>query len=116
MQRKGLTSTIIISIFVLINLFIFFTMLIHADPADLSAGVNPEEMGEMSILAFLIYGYVMVFIWGWMLLIALTHAICLIFTIRNRKADSRTIRIINIVLDVCNVALIITPILKIWVF
>ena len=53
MQRKGLTSTIIISIFVLINLFIFFTMLIHADPADLSAGVNPEEMGEMSLLAVL---------------------------------------------------------------
>ena len=50
---------------------------------------------------------------GWAALIALTHAICLIFTIRNRKSPIKAIRIINLVLDAANIFLIIAPIVRI---
>ena len=115
-MKKGLTSTILISILVVINLFLFFTMFINVDPSDLQGSVNTEEMGEMAMVGLLIVGGVLTVIYGWMLLISLTHIICLIFTIRNRRADAKAIRIINLVLDVCNVILILGPILKIWVF
>ena len=115
-MKKGLTSTILISILVVINLFLFFTMFINVDPSDLQYEGSSSDLDEMVMLEFLIMGGVLAVIYGWMLLIALTHVICLIFTIRNRRADAKAIRIINLVLDVCNVILILGPILKIWVF
>ena len=115
-MKKGLTSTILISILVVINLFLFFSIFINVDPSDLQVNGSSEEMGEMVMLEMLVVGGVLAVIYGWMLLIALTHAICLIFTIRNRHADAKAIRCINVVLDVCNALLIVGPILKIWVF
>ena len=117
MQRKGITSTVIISILVLINLFVFFAMLFPGNVEDMFANADADlsEMGELSLLYVAIMGSIVLFFYGWMLAISLTHTICLIFTIRNRKSPLGVIRIINVILDICNIALIVTPILKIWV-
>ena len=116
-SKNGIASTVVISVFTLINLILFFGALIHMDPSAWGGTVPPtEELGEMSILVVAIYGAVLVFLWGWMLAISITHTVCLIFSIRNRKSPLKSIRILSYVLDVLNAVLIVTPILKIWVF
>jgi hypothetical protein len=52
----------------------------------------------------------------WALSIAITHTVCIIFTVKNRKSPLKAVRIINLALDVANVFLIAAPIAKmiIW--
>ena len=113
-MKPRITSTVIISALVLINLFFFVTAIAPVDLATFVGDPLPDNPGEVELLwGGLVVGFVIVFLAGWALSIALTHAICLIFTIKNRRSSLKAIRIINVVLDVANVALIAGPIIKI---
>jgi len=115
MKRPRIVSTVIISILVLINLFIFTTRLM---PLDLQAFIGsplPEDPDGITLLwTGLAAGVAMLTFIGWAAAIALTHAICLIFTIKNRRSSLKAVRIINLVLDVANVFLIVAPIVRIY--
>ena len=118
-MRKGLASTIIISIFVAINLFIFVSIFMNVNLSDVWSNTDAgslDNMGEMAIVAVLIMGAMVTFLYGWLLAIALTHVICLIFTLKNRKSPNRVIRILNVILDACNIFLIIGPVAKVFLF
>ena len=113
-MKPRITSTVIISVLVLINLFFFVAVIAPLDLAGFVGDPVPENPGEIELLwGGLIVGAVIAALAGWALAIALTHAICLIFTIKNRRSSLKAIRIINVVLDVANVALIAGPIIKI---
>ena len=113
-MKPRITSTVIISVLVLINLFLFVTAIAPLDFAEFVGDPLPENPGEIELLwGGLVVGVVIMAFVGWTAAIALTHAICLIFTIKNRRSSLKAVRIINIVLDVANVALIIGPIIKI---
>jgi len=110
-------STIIISILSLINGAILIFLLLPFDAQAFIESNRMEEDADIMVLAVagIIAGYVIVIMYAWMLLIAIVHGICLIFTIKNRKAGNKKIRIYNYVLDVVNVFLIVGPLIKILV-
>ena len=113
-MKTRITSTVIISVFVLINLFVFVNIIAPIDFSDLIGSPLPENHDAVSLMwTSLAAGIVIAVFAIWTAAIALTHAICLIFTIKNRRSPLKAVRIINIVLDVANVALIIGPIIKI---
>ena len=113
-MRPRIASTVIISLLVLINLFLFVAVIAPLDIADIVGNPLPENPGEIELLwGGLAVGIVIVMFTVWAASIALTHAICLIFTIKNRRSSLKTIRIINLALDVANAVLIIGPIIKI---
>lgn len=113
-MKPRITSTVIISALVLINLFIFVNIIAPIDFAELVGYPMPEKHDAVSLMwTSLAAGIVIAVFAIWTAAIALTHAICLIFTIKNRRSSLKAVRIINIVLDVANVALIIGPIIKI---
>lgn len=112
-MKRRIPSTVVIAILVLINLYFLCVALL---PLDLNEVVSPlpENPGEIVLFwGALAAGVAMLTFIGWAALIALTHAICLIFTIRNRKSPIKAIRIINLVLDAANIFLIIAPIVRI---
>jgi len=115
--KKGMISTIIISILSLINGAILIFLLLPFDAQAFIESNRMEEDADIMVLAVagIIAGYVIVIMYAWMLLIAIVHGICLIFTIKNRKAGNKKIRIYNYVLDVVNVFLIVGPLIKILV-
>ena len=108
-------STIIISILSLINGAILIFLLLPFDAQEFIESNRIEEEADIMVLAVagIIAGYVIVIMYAWMLLIAIVHGICLIFTIKNRKAENKKIRVYNYVLDVVNVFLIVGPLIKI---
>ena len=113
-MKPRIASTVIISVLVLINLFFFVTAIAPVDLATFIGDPLPDNPGEIELLwGGLAVGIVIVLIAAWALSIALTHAICLIFTIKNRNSSLKAVRIINLVLDVANVVLILGPIIKI---
>ena len=120
-MKTRIPSTIVISIFVLINSFFMFYLLLPMDIRGLlenSAGSipNDENMGMIAMVPMLLAGAVIVFFLFWMLAIAITHAICLIFTIKNRRSPIKSVRIINVILTVANIALVAAPIVKILIY
>ncbi len=120
-MKTRITSTVIISIFVLINGFFTLYLLLPIDLNNLisdSAGSMPEveNAGMIMMMPLLLLGAMVVFFFCWMLAISVTHAICLIFTIKNRKSPIKAVRIINYVLDAANIFLIATPIIKFIMF
>jgi hypothetical protein len=116
-MKKGILSTIIISITSSINLLTFLFILLPFDTQELIENNQAEENMEFIMVALLgsIVGFAILLIYAWMLAIALIHGICLIFTIKNRKSDTGWIRIYNYVLDAVNVFLILGPIIKILI-
>ncbi len=113
-MKTRITSTVIISVFVLINLFVFVNFIAPVDFADLVGSPLPENHDAISLMwTSMAVGIVIAVFAIWAGAIVLTHAICLIFSIKNRRSPLKAIRIINIVLDVANLALIIGPIIKI---
>ena len=113
-MKKRITSTIIISLFVLINLFVFVNFIAPVDFTDLVGSPLPENHDAVSLMwTSLAAGIVIAMFAVWTGAIALTHAICLIFTIKNRRSPLKAVRIINIALDVANAVLILGPIIKI---
>ena len=120
-MKTRIPSTVIISIFVLINSFFMFFLLIPMDIRELlqSSGESmpdADNMGMIAMVPLLLIGAVVVFFLFWMLAIALTHAICLIFTIKNRRSPLRSVRIINYILSVANILLVAAPIIKILIY
>lgn len=120
------SSTIIIGIFIVISAILIawlvpFNLKEHlAGLAESSNGNVPENAGEMIIiynvvaaiggLAILIAAYVPAFI------ILINSFISLIFSIKNRKSISKTIRIVNYVYDAILVVFIVFSIVKIVLF
>ena len=120
-MKTRIPSTIVTAIFVQINSFFMFFFLLPMDLHQLlesSAESMPETdgMGMIAMVPLLLVGAVIVFFLFWMLAIAITHAICLIFTIRNRRSPIKSVRIINVVLTVANIALVAAPIVKILIY
>ena len=112
--KKGILSSIIISIISVINLVSFLVILLPFDAEELVENNKQKEEVEAMALMFLgiVVGAAILLLYVWIIAIALTHIICLIFTIKNRKSDSKGIRLCNYVLDVVNLFLIIAPLVK----
>ena len=124
MSRRS--STIIIGIFIVISSILVawlvpFNLKEHlARLAENSSSNVPENAGEMIIiyngvaaigwLAILIAAYVPAFI------ILINSFISLIFSIKNRKSISKTIRIVNYAYDAILVVFIVFSIVKIVLF
>lgn len=120
-MKTRVPSTVIISIFVLINSFFMFFLLIPMDIRELlqnsgESMPDADNMGMIAMVPLLLIGAVVVFFLFWMLAIALTHAICLIFTIKNRKSPLRSVRVINYILSAANILLVAAPIIKILIY
>ena len=119
-------STIIIGIFIVISSILVawlvpFNLKEHlARLAESSSSNVPENAGEMIIiyngvaafggLAILIAAYVPAFI------ILINSFISLIFSIKNRKSISKTIKIVNYAYDAILVVFIVFSIVKIVLF
>ena len=124
MSRRS--STIIIGIFIVISSILVawlvpFNLKEHlARLAENSSSNVPENAGEMIIiyngvaaiggLAIIIPAYVPAFI------ILINSFISLIFSIKNRKSTSKTIRIVNYAYDAILVVFIVFSIVKIVLF
>ena len=124
MSRRS--STIIIGIFIVISSILVawlvpFNLKEHlARLAENSSSNVPENAGEMIIiyngvaaigeLAILIAAYVPAFI------ILINSFISLIFSIKNRKSISKTIRIVNYAYDATLVVFIVFSIIKLILF
>ena len=120
------SSTIIIGIFIVISAILIawlvpFNLKEHlARLAESSNGNVPKNAGEMIIiyngvaaiggLAIIIAAYVPAFI------ILINSFISLIFSIKNRKSTSKTIRIVNYAYDAILVVFIVFSIVKIVLF
>ena len=120
------SSTIIIGIFIVISTILVawlipFNLKEHLARLVENSNSNvPENAGEMIIiyngvaaiggLAILIVAYIPAFI------ILINSSISLIFSIKNKKSTSKTIRIINYVYDVILVIFILFGIVKIVLF
>ena len=120
-MKTRIPSTIVNSVFVLINGFFMFFLLIPMDYRDLiqnSAESIPQEenMGMLAMVPLLLVGAIVVALIFWMLAIAIMHAIWLIFSIRNRKSPIKAVRVISYVLDASNAILVLAPIIKIIVY
>ena len=118
MKRKGIISTVIISILIFLGLNLMIGIW-SGSPIDAlpENQESAEEYGEMGMIFVLIYGVMLLWLFCIPIVIAITHAICLIFTIRNRKSRYKIIRIINYVLDGLNIFLIVAAItrLALWI-
>lgn len=109
-MKKGLLSSIIISIVSGINLFALCYMLLPFNAPEFLGTMSEgyEGAGGLMILftaAFIGMGFI-VMIYLWMLLVAITHGGCLIFTVKNCKSEARAIRVWNYVLTGLNALLI----------
>ena len=120
------SSTIIIGIFIVISSILVawlvpFNLKEHlARLAENSSSNVPENAGEMIIiyngvaaiggLAIIIAAYVPAFI------ILINSFISLIFSIKNRKSTSKTIRIVNYAYDAILVVFMVFSIVKIVLF
>ena len=120
-MKTRIPSTIVNSVFVLINGFFMFFLLIPMDYREIiqnSAESIPQEenMGMLAMVPLLLVGAIVVALIFWMLAIAIMHAIWLIFSIRNRKSPIKAVRVISYVLDASNAILVLAPIIKIIVY
>ncbi len=120
-MKTRIPSTVVASIFVTINGFFMLYLLLPMDFRELvqnSAQSMPQEenMGMIAMVPLLLIGAMVVFFLFWMLAIAITHAILLIFTIKNRRSPLKPVRIINYILTAANIFLIAAPIIKILIY
>ena len=120
-MKTRIPSTIVSSIFITINGFFMFYLLLPMDFRELlenSAQSMPdtENAGMIMLMPLLLVGAVIAFFLFWMLAIVITHSILLIFTIKNRKSPLKPVRIINYVLTAANIILIAAPIIKFLIY
>ena len=101
MERKGKASTIVFSILLVVVIVLCVLNFAIVTGINTDAGA-PSEGTEGSVMAGAIMSFVVAV--GFLLVIALSvhmiviSAIGLKFCIRNIKSDSKTIRVINIIL------------------
>ena len=124
---KGLVSTVILTVCLLIAIFLFCSLLsinlsegLENYGQSLGEGVEGEEAGEMGMVLVLVASIgalaivlVSYFISGATLLFS---AIPLIFSIKNIKAENKAIKIINIIYTVLFSTLAAFSLVKIVVF
>ena len=124
---KGLVSTVILTVCLLIAIFLFCSLLsinlsegLENYGQSLGEGVEGEEVGEMGMVLVLVASIgaraivlVSYFISGATLLFS---AIPLIFSIKNIKAENKAIKIINIIYTVLFSTLATFSLVKIVVF
>ena len=120
-MKTRIPSTIVASIFVAINGFFMFFLLLPMDFNELlkssaESMPNTENIGMIAMMPLLLVGAMIAFFIFWMISIAITHAILLVFTIKNLKSHLKPVRIINCILSVANIALITAPIFKFLVY
>ena len=115
-MKQGLPSSVFISILCVVNLYIFLFGLLPVDTQvqEMMEIYHNQEDTEFELLVAIAISapFVLLTAYVWMLVIVITHVICLIITIKNRKAEDNRIRICNYVLDVVNVFLIVGPLVK----
>lgn len=128
MKKSGITSTVILGIFLVICVF-FIIRLVPVNLAEqlktyseqsAESGPDTEEMGEMIIVYSLVLGI------GALSIIIGAHfiaavplvisAICLPFALNNRRSDSKAIKVINIGYAVVFSAVVVTSVVKIILF
>lgn len=119
MKRKGIVSTVIISMLVFIGLNLMIGIW-SGSPIDIlpeNQG-SSEEYGEIGMIFVLIYGAMLLYLFLIPVFIIITHSICLIFTVKNRRSKYKSVRIINYVLDGLNIFLIVAAVIKLmqWFF
>ena len=114
-MKKGLVSSIIISIATGINILVSIIVLLPFDAQGFIEKSRVEDTDNLAYLALAgaIAGMVILIIYVWMLLVAITHGVCLIFTIKNFKSNQKAIRIWNYALTGLNVLMIISMVGKI---
>ena len=124
---KGLVSTVILTVCLLIAIFLFCSLLsinlsegLENYGQSLGEGIEGEEVGEMGMVLVLVASIgalaivlVSYFISGATLLFS---AIPLIFSIKNIKAENKAIKIINIIYTVLFSILAAFSLVKIVVF
>ena len=107
----GLPSTIVAGIFIAIALFFAISLIwlnlkeaieSYMQSAQESASENEENVGEMIIVTALVAGIgvlaILIFHYGMVLIPLMITSFCLIPVIKNlKRADNKTIRIINFV-------------------
>ena len=113
MSYKGLLSNIIITILVVCSIWMLFMLYSSGSPfALMDTPVEvPENAGMIMLLPMLLIATVLAIFLVIPLAIALLHGICLIFTIKNRKAERRDLRIWSYALDALNGGIIVAAIL-----
>ena len=128
MKKSGITSTVVLGIFLVICVF-FIIRLVPVNLAEqlktyseqsAESGPDTEEMGEMIIVYSLVLGI------GALSIIIGAHfiaavplvisAICLPFALNNRRSDSKAIKVINIGYAVVFSAVVVTSVVKIILF
>ena len=113
MEKKCITSTVIISVLVLSGLF-WMRCILPVTLADLAVTLpeGSENMGMMLMFYGAVAGIAFLTFCFLDLAILITHSICLIFTVKNRRSCLKSVRIINYVLDGLNVLLIAAALIK----
>ena len=106
-MKQGLPSSVFISILCVVNLYIFLFGLLPVDTQvqEMMEIYHNQEDTEFELLVAIAISapFVLLTAYVWMLEIEITHVLCHIITIKNRKAEDNRIRICNYVLDVVNV-------------
>ena len=119
-MKKGMISSVIISVISVVNLWAFLFQLLPLDAQvqEMMDIYQRPEDAEYGVLLFtgLAAASVMVVAYIWLSYIAVIHMVCLIFTIKNRKVEDKKIRIYNYILDAVNVFLILGPLVKLLVY
>lgn len=128
MKIKGLTSTIVIGILILISVA-FIVRLVPYNMKEMSvlykeslqnSDITIENTGAFIILfnGLAAVGAIAIVLAGYIPAIFCTvvSSISLVFSINNRKSDNKAIRIINLIFDILLILIIIVSIIKIILF
>lgn len=120
MSYKGLLSNIIITILVVCSILMLIMLYSSGSPFDVLDDPieTPENAGMIMLLPMLLVAAMLAIFLAFPLVIALLHGICLIFTIKNRKAERRDLRIWGHVLSALNACVILASLFLIvlWLF
>lgn len=125
MSKKGLASSIVISVFLTISIILLvylipFNMKEEMEAYQASLQEQVDENGEVILVIGLVaaIGALGIMLAGYTpaIIILINSSISLILSIKNRKAEAKWIRILNYVFDGVLSTFIIIAILKIVLF
>lgn len=119
MSEKRIMSTVVISLLVLSSLFWIFQLLPVSREEMLGGFQLGEEPDAVELMwGSIVAGIVMLTFHFLAMAVLVTHSICLIFTVKNRRSCLKSVRAVNYVLDGLNAFLIVTALSKLilWRF
>lgn len=111
-MKKRIASTIMISILTVINMIITISY-ISLDMSAERLEILESNEGYGAALAMIAFAYASMMIFSWFIFIALSHTLCIPFSIRNLNSPVLAVRIINIVLIVAGAFLVVASLIKI---